>query len=182
MTIDPTELHTEEIKAVVNNYKNAEQTSSKMSNPLFLDKVKTPAFYLLPKIHKPNNPGRSVYCSADCHTSSISEFVDHNLEPAVTNLKSFVIDTTDFIKKIENVNNITNDSYLVSLDVRSLYTNIRNTDGIEAVRKPLQKSKPSISIFIIIITFLRLILTLNNYELIYGLVRRTFCISSDIKI
>ena len=182
MTIDPTELHTEEIKAVVNNYKNAEQTSSKMSNPLFLDKVKTPAFYLLPKIHKPNNPGRSVYCSVDCHTSSISEFVDHNLEPAVTNLKSFVIDTTDFIKKIENVNNITNDSYLVSLDVRSLYTNIRNTDGIEAVRKPLQKSKPSISIFIIIITFLRLILTLNNYELIYGLVRRTFCISSDIKI
>ena len=69
-------------------------------------------------------------------------------------------DTNDFIKKIENVNNKTDHSYLVSLDVRSLYTNIPHTEGIEVVRKSLQKSKPSISISIFI-TSLGLIL-LNN--------------------
>ena len=38
------------------------------------------------------------------------------------------------LKKIEDVNNITNDSNLVSLDVRSLYTNIPHTEGIEVVQ------------------------------------------------
>lgn len=38
------------------------------------------------------------------------------------------------LKKIEDVNNITDDSNLVSLDVRSLYTNIPYTEGIEVVQ------------------------------------------------
>ena len=46
--------------------------------------------------------------------------------------------------------------------MRSLYTNIPYTEGIEAVRKSLQKSKTSISLSIII-SFLKLILTLNNF-------------------
>ena len=112
--------------------------------------MKTPAFYLPPKIHKPNNPGRPTFRSDDYNISRISELVDHYLQPAVTNLKSHVKDMNDFIKKIENVNNTTDHSYLVSLEVRSLYTNIPHTEGIEVVRKSLQKSKPSISISIFI--------------------------------
>ena len=46
------------------------------------------------------------------------------LRPEVTKLKSYVKDTLDFIKKIESVNHVSDDSYLVSLDVRSLYNNI----------------------------------------------------------
>ena len=45
--------------------------------------------------------------------------------------------------------------------MRSLYTNISYTKGTEAVKTALQRSKPSISISIII-PFLRLILALNN--------------------
>ena len=52
-------------------------------------------------------------------------------------------------------------SYLVSLDVCSLYTNIPHEEGIETVKQKLKKSKPSISIKVIL-TFLKLILTLNN--------------------
>ena len=55
---------------------------------------------------------------------------------------------------MKNVNNITDDPYIVSLDVQSSYTNIPHT-GIEAVKKSLQKSKSSISLSIII-SFLRL--------------------------
>ena len=47
LNIDPTELHTEKIKAVISNYKDTEQISSKMARSLLPDKVKTPAFYLL---------------------------------------------------------------------------------------------------------------------------------------
>ena len=52
-------------------------------------------------------------------------------------------------------------SYLVSLDVRSLYANIPHKEGIKAVKQKL-KSKPSISTKVIL-TFLTLILTLNKF-------------------
>ena len=114
----------------------------KTANSLLEEKIKTPEFLLLPKIHKANNPGRSVISSVNCHTSRISEFVVHYLQPEVKKLKSYVKDTTDFIKKIEATNHVSDDSYLVSLDVRSLHTNIPHKEGIEAVEQKLKKSKP----------------------------------------
>ena len=54
LNIGPAKRHTEKTKAATNNYKDAEQISSKMANSLLPDKVKTPVFHLLPKIHKPN--------------------------------------------------------------------------------------------------------------------------------
>ena len=80
----------------------------------------------------------------------------------VKKLKSYVKGTADLIKKIEATHRVSDDSYLVSLDVRSLYTNIPHKEGIEAVKQKLKKSKPSISIKVIL-TFLKLILTLNNF-------------------
>ena len=74
----------------------------------------------------------------------------------------YVKDTTDFIKKIETIGHISDDPYLVSLDVCSLYTNKPHKEGIEVVKQKLTKSKPGISIKIIL-TFLKLILTLNNF-------------------
>ena len=124
-------------------------------------KINTPEFHLLPKIHKANNPGRPVISSVNCHTNRISEFVDYYSQPEVKKLKSYVKDTTDFIKKIEAIDHVSDDSYLVSLDIRSLYTNIPHK-GTEAAKQKLKKSNPSISIKVIL-TFLKLILTLNNF-------------------
>ena len=45
---------------------------------------------------------------------------------------------TDFIQKIEAIDHANDDSYLVSLDVRSLYTNIPHKEGIEAVKQKLK--------------------------------------------
>ena len=106
----------------------------KTTKSLLEEKIKTPEFHLLPKIHKANNPGRPVISSVDCHTSRISEFVDYYLQPEIKKLKSYGKDTTDFIKKIEPIDHFGDDSYLMSLDVRSLYTNIPHKEGIEAVK------------------------------------------------
>ena len=133
----------------------------KTANSLLEEKIKTPEFHL-PKIHKANNPGRPVISSSNCCTSRISEFVDYYLQPEVKKLKSYVKDTTDFIKKIEAIDHVSDVSYLVSLDVCSLYTNILHKEGIETVKQKLKKSKPSISIKVIL-TFLKLILRLNNF-------------------
>ena len=78
---------------------------------------------LLPKIHKANNPGRPVINSIYCHTSRMSQFVDYYLQPEAKKLKSYVKDTIDFIKKIEAIDHVSDDFYLVSLDVPTLYTN-----------------------------------------------------------
>ena len=52
--------------------------------------------------------------------------------------------------KIEAKDHVSDDSYLVLLDVRSLYTNIPHKEGIEVVKQKLKKSKPSISIKVIL--------------------------------
>ena len=62
---------------------------------------------------------------------------------------SYVKDTDDFIDKIYTVKSVPKNSLPVTMDVRSLYTNIPNDEGISAV----------------ITTFLALILTLNNFVL-----------------
>ena len=131
---DPTELHTEIIKSEMNNLKNENLFTLKTANSLLEEKIKTTEFHRLPKIHKAGNPGRLVISYINCHTSRVSEFVDYYLEPEVKKLKSYVKDSTDFIKKIEVMNHVSDDSYLVSLDVRSLYTNIPHKEGVEAVK------------------------------------------------
>ena len=113
-------------------------------------------------MHKAKNPARPVISSVNCHTSRISEFVDYYLQPEVEKLKSYVKDTTDFVKKIEAIDHVSDDSHLVSLDVRSLYTNVPHKERIEAVKQTLTKSKPSIRIKVVL-TILKLILTLNNF-------------------
>ena len=55
----------------------------KTANSLLEEKIKTSEFHLLPKIHKANIPGRPLISSINCHTSRISEFVDHYLQPEV---------------------------------------------------------------------------------------------------
>ena len=71
------------------------------------------------------------------------------LQPEIKKCKSYVKDTTDFIKKIEVIGRVSDDSYLVSLDVRSLYTNIPHKRGIKAIKQKLEKSKPSIIIKVV---------------------------------
>ena len=82
----------------------------KTANSLLEEKIKTPEFHLFPKIYKTNNPRRSVISSINCHTSRISEFVDYYLQPEVKKIKSYVIDTTDFIKKTEAIDHVSDDS------------------------------------------------------------------------
>ena len=54
----------------------------------------------------------------------------------VKELKSYVKDSTNFIWKINNVEKVSGNGILVTIDVRSLYTNIPNKEGIEAVKQP----------------------------------------------
>ena len=45
--------------------------------------ARTPNFYMQRKIHKQGNPGRPVISSVNCHTTKISQYVDHHLQPHI---------------------------------------------------------------------------------------------------
>ena len=77
-------------------------------------------------------------------------------------IPSYVRDTKTFLTKL-NIRNMPKESLLVTLDVKSLYTNILNNKCIKAVREAYDKH-PSKSVSTkVIITFLSLILTSNNF-------------------
>ena len=137
-----------------------------MANSLKTEKPKKNRFYLLPKIHKPNNPKRPLVSSINCHTEKISEYVDHHLQPLNKALPSYVQDTTHFLQKLNSLpEELPEQALLVTMDVRSLYTNVPNQEGIAAVKSYLRaRANPGDGILLrILTTFLTLILTLNNF-------------------
>ena len=101
--------------------------------------------------------------SINCHPSKISEYVNYHLQPIVKELPSYVQETTDFLRKINQIGFVPDNSYLVSLDVKSLYTNIPNAEGIQYVKTSLEKYSKRTASPKVITTFLALILTLKNF-------------------
>ena len=134
---DPTTVNNETIHKVVSRFQKENQQSKNISEGLKPENPKTPHFYLKPKIHKEDNPGRPVISSINCHTSKISEYVDYHVQPVVKEMSSYVQDTTDFLRKINQINFVPDNSHLVSLEVKSLYTNIPNAEGIKSVKTSL---------------------------------------------
>ena len=132
-----------------------------MKNP----SPRTPQFYISPKIHKEGNPGRPVVSPINCHTANISKYVNYHLQPIMKQIPSYVKDTNDFINKINAVKSVPKNSYLVTMNVRSLYTNIANAEGILAVKRAFDNYSKKITTTKVITTFLALILTLNDFVL-----------------
>lgn len=103
------------------------------------DQPRLRQFYLLPKIHKdpatwtvPNEipTGRPIV--SDCKSTSynIAMYIDHFLGPLSTKHPSYLKDTYHFLDIIKSITVPTN-SYLFTIDIDSLYTNI------ETIYRPL---------------------------------------------
>ena len=126
-------------------------------------------FYVLPRIHKnrDNPPGRPIVSATYHPTEHISQFVDAHLNPLVPKFPSYVKDTTQFLRKLDDLKELPPGSLLVTLDVSSLYTDIPHKEGIEACRKALNSSchlSRSRLQAESICDLMRMILTMNNFE------------------
>ena len=94
---------------------------------------------------------------------SFFKIIDYYLQPIVKDVLSYIQDTTNFIEKINQTDFVPDNSDLVFVDVKSLYTSIPNAEGIKSVKPSLEiYSKRSASTEVIT-TFLALILTLNKF-------------------
>lgn len=100
-------------------------------------------FYILPKIHKepekwtvPHEipPGRPIVSDCGSETYQTAEFIDFYLNPLSVRHPSYVKDSYYFIDLVKSLT-IPADSFLFSIDIDSLYTNIDIAAGLQAVRE-----------------------------------------------
>ena len=124
-----------------------------------------PEFYTVTKIHKPTLVGRPIISGCNGPTERISAFVDTLLQPISTSQTSYLKDSTDFINFIEKTK-MGKRTFLGTMDVTSLYTNIPQEEGITTVCKAYEnfhKNNPPIPTNYIK-EMLRLILKENSFQ------------------
>ena len=77
---NPITTNNETIQKVISTFRKKDPLSENISDGLKTENLKTPHFYLKPKLHKYGNTGRPMVSSISCHTSRISEYIDYHLQ------------------------------------------------------------------------------------------------------
>ena len=65
---------------------------------LVVSTPRTSRFYMLPKIHKPNSPGRPIVSACYCPTENITAYLDEVMAPLVSCLPTCIKDTNDALR------------------------------------------------------------------------------------
>ena len=71
----------------------AKQELPATAKNLIITTPRTSCIYFLPKIHKPNNPGRPIVSACSCPTGLISSYLDKIMAPIVKTLPSYIRDS-----------------------------------------------------------------------------------------
>ena len=125
---------------------------------------RTPIFYMLPKIHKPNNPGRPIVSGCDGPTENLSAYVDSYIKPLAQKVNSYLKDTNQFLQKPNELGQIPPNSFLVTIDVVALYTNIPHSEGILAVKEALETRAEKQPLTWVLLRMLYLVLTKTAFK------------------
>ena len=87
------------------------------------------------------------------------KIVDYHFQQIVKQIPSYVKNTNEFISKLKAIETVRDNSYLVLLDVKSLYANISNPEGIKAMKTSLDNFSRKTIATKVVKTFL----SLNNF-------------------
>ena len=97
--------------------------------------MRTPVFFMLPKVHKTPPPGvrfvgRSVVSNCSSPLERVSELIDFYFLPVVRSQPTYLKDTGDTIRKVENIQ-LPNDIILASFDVVSMFTSVPQDEAFQ---------------------------------------------------
>ena len=167
--LDLTAQRTQEINSFLLEMLQKEEINVSVYNYLALKECRTSILYLLPKIHKGISPppGRPIVSAINSPTERISKFIDHFLNPCATRVPSYVKDTTHFLTILDQLEQLPTNSWLVTLDVTSLYTNIPNKGGLFAAKEALSDFRPNPNVKpsnTSLLTLMNFVLTKNNFQ------------------
>ena len=139
-------LHTE-IQSFLDDLK-LQKTIDKQTHTFFIphQPPRTPLFYMNPKIHKPNTPGRPIILGCDSPTEKLSIYIDHLFKPLVPLIPSYIKDTTHFLNTLFAIPApLPPNTILATLDVTSLYRNTPHAEGIASATEALHNKHTQIT-------------------------------------
>jgi hypothetical protein len=121
------------------------------------------AFYILPKLHKNTLESRPIVSNVTHPTKKISKFLHQTLVNTADSAKSHIKNSGDLIQHLKTITT-TPTTFLITADIKSLYTMIPNQDGISTVvremsQNPKNKLPPQV-----LGTLLNLTLTNNIFS------------------
>ena len=96
--------------------------------------IDTQTIYFLPKIHKVPLKVRPIVSCTNGPTYTVSAYLDRLLQPHMRKVKSFLKKSTELIR-ILRTHKVPPQSYLITLNIESLYTNISHEEAIKSLLK-----------------------------------------------
>ena len=119
---------------------NLEIIDEKMKKKTLYNKTpRIPNFYMLPKIHKIGTPGRPIVNGMGSITEKISAYINEEIRHLVPRIPSYLKDTTHLINILLG-KKLASTDILVTIDVKSLYTNIPHNEGIQALNRMMEET------------------------------------------
>ena len=119
----------------------------------------TQTMYFLPKIHKYPMKVRPILSCTNGPTCKASAFLDKFLQPHMKSTKSYLKNSTQLVNILSN-KRIPANSYLITLDIESLYTNISHDQAIITFLK-IFKNHPQL---VFLLDLLKFVLKNNIFE------------------
>ena len=97
--------------------------------------------YFLPKIHRRLSavPCKPVISNCGTRTEKVAEYLVYIFKPLMQESWSYIKGSGDFLKKIKNIDKISEGAILVTVDVIGLYPSISHGADVEALRKILSE-------------------------------------------
>ena len=99
---------------------------------------------LLPKVHKEYEEFpkcHPIIASSGCNTERISWFADKQVKDYVKKMESYIEDTLDLLRKINEMNEsgeVPADAIPISIDIKSMYSNVTLNEGLAAFKECLE--------------------------------------------
>ena len=130
---DLTSTNQQIVKYTITDLKVKQELPPTASN-FIIATPRTSCICFLPKIHKPNNPGRPIVSACSCPIELISSYLDKMMAPIVRSLPSYVKDNRHTLQVSRYFNFLGEQKLIVTMDIPPLYTVIRNDEGLLALK------------------------------------------------
>ena len=128
-------LRTEKLE-IIRLLRRGENITHAEATRLTAEEVKIPAIYFLPKVHKDKDivtgtfPGRPIQAACGGMLKSLDEFLANTTSPLLHHIPGSLMDTTELITDLAELQDLPPTATLFSADVCSLYPNIPNEEAI----------------------------------------------------
>lgn len=129
---DPTKELTKAINTYVSQIHRKGYISNNMKDYLVNDPetIRTQQLYFLKKVHKGPHAVRPIVSGSGGPTEKVSEFMDFFLNPCVQHTYSYLKDSRELCKQLEELT-FPPDCTLATVDVVGLYLHIPHMEGVE---------------------------------------------------